>query len=80
MALVELNPSRYQSEMALIKCPECGEALTDRALPCPKCGAVILRTGRVFGFDPRRGLKWVLWIFILFVLWFLVFAQLGKFR
>ena len=25
--------------MALIKCPECGEEISDKAVKCPKCGA-----------------------------------------
>lgn len=24
--------------MALIKCPECGKEISDRALKCPQCG------------------------------------------
>ena len=24
--------------MALIKCPECGEQISDKATVCPKCG------------------------------------------
>ncbi len=27
--------------MALIKCPECGNEISDKAVSCPKCGAVV---------------------------------------
>lgn len=30
--------------MALIKCPECGEEVSEKALACPKCGCPINQT------------------------------------
>lgn len=27
--------------MALIKCPECGKEISDKAISCPNCGAVV---------------------------------------
>jgi predicted nucleic acid-binding Zn ribbon protein len=30
--------------MALIKCHECGEAVSDHARTCPKCGAPVIAT------------------------------------
>lgn len=53
--------------MALVKCPECGQEVSDSALDCPKCGKQLRK--------PKRGFfgKLCLWGFYLFnvlmVLW-----------
>ncbi|RVS47000.1 zinc-ribbon domain-containing protein [Citrobacter freundii] len=32
--------------MALIKCKECGEQVSDKAASCPKCGAPIAKKNK----------------------------------
>lgn len=46
--------------MALVKCPECGQEVSDSALDCPKCGKQLRK--------PKRSFfgKICLWIFYLF--------------
>ena len=44
LALGKNKLTLYQSVMALIKCHECGEAVSDQARTCPKCGAPVLAT------------------------------------
>lgn len=57
--------------MALIKCPECGEEISDQAISCPKCGLPIKRTD----FEKRKenylnGLSLLLGGIGFAVLWF----------
>lgn len=46
--------------MALMKCPECGQEVSDSALDCPKCGKQLRK--------PKRGFfgKLCLWSFYIF--------------
>jgi len=38
--------------MAMVRCPECGESISDRAISCPKCGAPGSRSP-MFGYEYR---------------------------
>lgn len=46
--------------MALVKCPECGQEVSDSALDCPKCGKQLRK--------PKRGFfgKLFIWSFYLY--------------
>ena len=41
--------------MALIKCPECGREISDKALTCPNCGFPI-NTGNNYNYSPRENI------------------------
>lgn len=43
--------------MALIKCSECGSDISELAPACPKCGAPILKTGKLKIFDEAIAAK-----------------------
>lgn len=55
--------------MALIKCPECGEQVSDSAISCPKC-AVKLRTLKRSFFG--KIIKWTFIIFNIIMAWWLI--------
>lgn len=40
--------------MALIKCGECGNEVSDKATACPKCGAPVAQTASVAAARPRK--------------------------
>ena len=55
--------------MALIKCPNCGEEISDKAVKCPKCGAefpaekpqkVCKECGEILSDDETVCHKWLL--------------------
>lgn len=37
--------------MALIRCPECGREISDKAVSCPGCGSTHIR--------PYQGIEWI---------------------
>lgn len=43
----------FASNMALIKCPECGESASSKAAACPKCGNPINAKSGPFGGHER---------------------------
>lgn len=50
--------------MALIKCPECGQEISDKALTCPKCGNPLKDINKITQQSPvvieRTKKKWKL--------------------
>lgn len=51
--------------MALIKCAECGNEISDKAAACPNCGAPVAGAASAVSFHPashvnvtRTGAKW----------------------
>lgn len=42
--------------MALIKCPDCGKEISDKAPVCPNCGRPIAPTG-IYSFLSQRWVK-----------------------
>ncbi|MEO7300797.1 MAG: zinc ribbon domain-containing protein [Verrucomicrobiota bacterium] len=60
--------------MPLIKCHECGEAVSDQARTCPKCGAPVIATikrgqKRVL---VQLGISLIFFAVIMFFVWNLV--------
>ena len=43
--------------MAMIKCKECSSDISDMASSCPKCGAPIVKTGKLKIFDEAIAAK-----------------------
>lgn len=60
--------------MALIKCHECSEAVSDRARACPKCGAPVIATTkrRRKGYLIQLGISLVFFVVVMFFVWKLV--------
>ena len=46
--------------MALIKCPECGETISDKAESCPHCGYVLVLKKTRKQFNKMKIIKWVI--------------------
>lgn len=40
--------------MALIKCPECGNLVSDTAVCCPRCGATVFKTKNRKGANDKQ--------------------------
>ena len=64
--------------MALIKCPECGKEISDRAKKCPNCGFPIKRKN-VRTLKKKKKSKSIFIIFTLTILFFIVGGIGGKF-
>ena len=44
--------------MALIKCPECGKEISDKASACPNCGCPVDYRGHEEVFDDNDNVMW----------------------
>lgn len=42
--------------MALIKCPECGKEISDKASACPNCGSPIKTAGCIVHFERKKAM------------------------
>ena len=42
--------------MALIKCPECGKEISDKATACPNCGAPVQAPGCLVHFERKKNM------------------------
>lgn len=42
--------------MALIKCPECGKEISDKATACPNCGSPVKAAGCVVHFERKKAM------------------------
>lgn len=41
--------------MALIKCPECGKEISDKAIKCPHCGKILQTKQKIlFALNVRK--------------------------
>lgn len=63
--------------MALIKCPECGKRISDKARKCPNCGFPIKRKN-VSILKKNKSNKSIFMIFTLTILFFIVGGIGGK--
>lgn len=52
--------------MPLIKCPDCGKEVSDKAPVCPNCGRPIAPTG-IYSFLRRRWVKIIAIIFLIYM-------------
>lgn len=52
--------------MSLIKCPDCGKEVSDKAPACPNCGRPIAPTG-IYSFLSRRWVKILAIIFLIYI-------------
>ena len=64
--------------MALIKCPECGADISEKASACPKCGCPLDITKQVMSDAKKKKNKKVI-IFFLVVLAFIMILSMGIF-
>lgn len=61
--------------MALIKCPDCGKEISDKAPVCPNCGRPIAPTG-IYTFLSQRWVK-IIGITILIILAYIGLRIMG---
>ena len=51
--------------MAIIKCPDCGNDISEKAVACPKCGFSLDTQSSV----DQTGLEWYMWLVLLCTGW-----------